>query len=387
MKKKTLKTLQQRILTLSSIICFAAGILFLSGCAATELENKIFPLAVLIDERDGKCLVSYLSQNLSQIANENADGENATSGSAAGSTYYEAQKTFEKNNRCQLDLSHTKALIFQKSFLETGGLPQFLETVQHENAYARNTPVFLTDSSMKAMAGLNSSLEVPLGSFLEQMIENEQDIKEQAAATLAALLNEQANKNRTVLIPILKEENGIPVIHSYSVMQDFMQKGQISAEEARIYYLLENQLRQMDLQLASGEQVHLTGLRCKRKFFTKAELEAKMNAALSKEAADAPGIISQISISANAQQITGKDAQTKAENRTGSEIESGIKELLRQKIHDACYKSQKTVQADLADSYRYLARHAPGIYRIYKDRQEAFREKMDYSIQVRVKLL
>lgn len=194
----------------------AAAALALSGCAGTELENKSFPLAVLVGMQNQQCLVCYLSQDLSEIANENADGGNLTAASASGSTYYETQKAFEKNNRCTLDMSHTKALVFQEDYVKKGRLELFLETVKRENIYARNTLVYLTDSKMEKLAKLNSELEVPLGSYLEQMTENEQDIKEQATVTLAALLNEQANADRTILIPLLQEQNGLPVIHAYA---------------------------------------------------------------------------------------------------------------------------------------------------------------------------
>ncbi len=349
------------------IVLAAAAMSAACGCNAIELENKSFPLAVLMGEKDGQCTVCYLSQDLSQIANENADGENITSASAAGDTYYEAQKAFEKNNRCQLDLSHTKVLIFQKAFLDTDRFPLFLETVRRENMYARNTLVFLSDDSMQAMADLNGELEVPLGSYLEQMMENEQDIKGEAAVTLGTLLNEQVNKNQTLFIPLIKEENGLPVIHAYHMMQDFVHKGQADVEAAQIYYLLENQLQQIDLQLDRGGQVRLRGLQCKRDYHT-------MRYAASTSGMDA-GVVGRLAISADAYQITG------------STTEKEICTVLREKISAICLNSQKEYQIDLSDSYRGLARYAPDIYRRYQGMPEQFRKNLDYQVQVDVRLI
>lgn len=331
----------------------------LCGCAGAELENKSFPLAVLIDGKKQQCRVCYLSQQLSEVANERSDGGNVTAASASGSTYYETQKAFEKNNRCQLDMSHTKALIFKESYMEDGQLELFLETVRRENTYARNTLVYFTDSSMESLAGLNDELEVPLGSYLEQMMENEQDIKEQAVVTLGILLNEQANSNRTVLVPVLKEENGLPVIHAYDILQDFEYKGRADVEEAQVYYLLRNQLNQLDLQLDAGVQVRLNGLHCEREFF-------------SGRAKSHGGVTEALTLTADMEQITG------------GALDAQVEEALYRKIQGICQDNLAQKQADLSDSYRYLAMHAPDVYRQYKGQAAKYRENLAYQVNVRI---
>ncbi len=336
--------------------CCAAAALFCGGCAGTELENKSFPLAVLIAQQEQQCQVCYLSQDLSAVANEQSDGSNITAASALGSTYYETQKAFEKNNRCQLDLSHTKALVFSEDYLKNG-FSMFLETVRRENIYARNTLVYLTESSMKDMADLNSDLDVPLGSYLEQMMENEQDIKEQAVVTLGMLLNEQANRKRTILVPVLRAEQGLPVIRSYVALQDFESKGRISTEEAQVYYLLQNQLDEMDLHLDADTQIRLSGLSCGRSFESEGDR-----------------IIQELDISADAEQITGRAS------------EKEIEDMLQEKIQDICRGSQKQ-QIDVSDSYRWLARYAPELYLLYEKDPASYREQLEYITKVHVNVV
>lgn len=333
--------------------------LCLCGCAGTELENKSFPLAVLIDGHKQQCRVCYLSQQLSEVANERADGGNVTAASAGGSTYYETQKAFEKNNRCQLDMSHTKALIFHESYMEDGQLELFLETVRRENTYARNTLVYFTDSSMEALAKLNDELEVPLGSYLEQMMENEQDIKEQAVVTLGVLLNEQANSSRTVLVPVLKAENGLPVIHAYDILQDFAYKGRADVEEAQIFYLLRNQLEQLDLQLDAGVQVRLSGLHCEREF-------------LSGRTKSPGGVTEMLTVTADVEQVTGEALNAQTE------------EVLYRKILGICQNHLAEKGADLSDSYCYLAMYAPDVYRQYEGQADAYRKNLAYKVNVRI---
>ena len=237
--------------------------------------------------------------------------------------------------------------------------------------YARNTLVFLSDATMKELSEMNGELEMPLGSYLEQMMENEQDIRGQAVVTLGTLLNEQANSSQTILIPKLVEENGLPVIHAYQVMQDFVQKGEVDVEQAMVCYLLENQLQQMDLRLAEGIQVRLRDLRCKRDY----TLRADTDLAGAGQKAVRPEITGRLTVTATARRITGKES------------EEEITQMLQDKIEDVCRSVWREQQADLSDSFRYLARYAPDIYLVYKERPEAFRELLDYQVQVEIHLV
>ena len=329
--------------------------LFLSGCGGTELENKTFPLAVLIGEQEGQHKVCYLAQQLSEVSNERADGGNMTAANASGSTYYETHKSFEKNNRCQLDMTHTKAVIFQKGFLESDAFETFLDTVRSENTYARNTLIYISDSSMEDMAELNNSLEVPLGTYLEQMTENEQEVNEQAFVTLGSLLNEQANASRTLLIPVLKVDNKLPEIQSYEVLQGFEVKGRVDLKQAQIYYLLAGQMQQMDLFLDKEDQVRLHRLKCKREF----QMEDGK-------------VIEQIVLTAEAEHVTGHASQERIERELQNEIE------------ETCRMGMQEKEIDLSDSSRWLAMRAPDVYRVYGNRAEEYRKNLLYEGQVRV---
>lgn len=339
-------------------ICLLALVLMTGGCGGTELENKTFPLAVLIAQQNGRHKICYLAQQLSDVANERADGGNLTAAQASGSTYYETHQSFEKNNRCQLDMTHTKAVIFQRGFLESSAFRTFLDTVRSENTYARNTLVYLSDSSMEEMAKLNDTLELPLGSYLEQMTENEQEVNEQAFATLGALLNEQANASRTLLIPVLEVKNDQPVISAYEILQGFQMKGRADESEAQIYYLLAGQMKQMDVFLDKEEQVRLRRIKCKRRFLMNQE-----------------NVTEQILVTAEAERITGKASQER------------IQRTLENRIEEICRTEIGKNEADLTDSSRYLALYAPDIYRVYGKRTEEYRKHLVYDARVRIRML
>lgn len=327
---------EHRLKKICGAVCLAALALLLSGCAGTELENKTFPLAVIIAQEEGRHTVCYLAQQLSEVANERADGGNMTAADASGSTYYETHQSFEKNNRCRLDMTHTKAVIFQKGFLESPEFPVFLDTVRSENTYARNTLVYISDSSMEEMEELNNTLEVPLGSYLEQMTENEQEVNEQAFVTLGALLNEQANASRTLLIPVLKENRGLPEIQSYEVLQRFEAKGRVGVKEAQIYYLLAGQMKQMDVFLDQREQVRLHKLKCRREFYM-----------------ENGKVTQRLILTADAHRITGNAKQERIET------------MLRNRIEETCRSELAERGVDLTDSSRWLAMCAPEVYAEY----------------------
>lgn len=358
------------------IVCMSAFMLFINGCAGAELENKTFPLAVLIDQQNGQHKICYLAQQLSEVANERADGGNMTAANAAGSTYYETHQSFEKNNRCQLDMTHTKAVIFQRGFLESSAFRTFLETVRSENTYARNTLVYLSDSSMEDMAELNNSLEVPLGSYLEQMTENEQEVQEQAFVTLGALLNEQANACRTLLIPVLEVKQKLPVISSYEIFQAFEPKGRVDAQEAKIYYLLAGQMQQMDVFLDKEEQVTLHKIKCRRRFLLHQDTDMHQDKDMDKDMdMDQNQVTEQISVTAEVQRITGKASAER------------IERMLENKIEEVCRTCIQKNGADLTDSVRYLALHAPEIYKIYGKRADDYRKNLVYEARVHVRLI
>ena len=338
--------------------CLSAMALAFGGCGGAELENKTIPLAVVIAQQNGQHKICYLAQQLSDVANERADGGNVTAAAASGSTYYETHQSFEKNNRCQLDMTHTKAVIFQRGFLESSAFRTFLDTVRSENTYARNTLVYLSDSGMEEMAKLNDTLELPLGSYLEQMTENEQEVNEQAFVTLGALLNEQANASRTLLIPVLEVKKEQPVISSYEILQGFQLKGRVEDYEAQIYYLLGGQMQQMDVYLDKEEQVRLHSIKCKRRFSMHQEK-----------------VTEQIWLTAEAERITGKASEER------------IERTLENKIEEICRTALEKNEADLTDSSRYLALYAPDIYRVYGKRADEYRSNLTYEVSVRIRML
>ncbi len=77
----------KRIVKIVEVVCLSVFALFVSGCGGAELENKTFPLAVLIAQEDGQHKICYLAQQLSEVSNERADGGNMTAANASGKPF------------------------------------------------------------------------------------------------------------------------------------------------------------------------------------------------------------------------------------------------------------------------------------------------------------
>ena len=342
------------------VLPFLAAV-WLSGCRATELENKNFPLAVTLDAKEGGCRSAYLFQNLAAMDSGKLEG--TESEPEWGATYYESRQNYEKNHRIQLDTGHTKALVISKDFLENSSQWNgFLETVRTEHTFARNTLVYLAGVPLEKIEKLNQKLDLPLGSYLEQMAENEQAIQEEAAVTLAVLLNEQKNQNRTILIPVLEIKDNRPVIGYYEVLQDFQAMGSVSPKEALYYYLFHGRLKQWDY-IGESAQAEL------RDFHIRTEIGPKVGA--SKDGGQSEdAVLVRIRIQARLHRISGTVNAAQIGKQLETEMSRAVGNL------------EKETGIDLSDSFYLLAMKAPGLYEEYFGKSKDYRKNINYEIQV-----
>ena len=60
---------------------------------------------------------------------------------------------------------------------------------------ARNTYLFVTDLKMEHLFGLDQNLEKPLGTYLEELLESDEDYKDKRIMTLGRLYDERAESD------------------------------------------------------------------------------------------------------------------------------------------------------------------------------------------------
>ena len=109
----------------------------------------------------------------------------------AGIFYY--TEKLRKNSSKSIDFSHNKALILSEEFLkDEEKLQKFLEYAKTQELMARNTYLFVTDLKMEHLFGLDQNLEKPLGTYLEELLESDEDYKDKRIMTLGRLYDERS---------------------------------------------------------------------------------------------------------------------------------------------------------------------------------------------------
>lgn len=241
---------------------FLCSLLLLSGCSTTELENRKFPLAMGVDWDGEFCTVSYKFQELSAVADENAEpSSSGTDFFIKDKNFYTGISKYANNTNKILDYNHMKALVFSKEFVEdTKALADFLHICNKENLIARNTLLFVADQASEILS-LDKNLDTAIGSYLEEMVDTREDYKLKDAVTLGDLYNDLANKEQLLLIPVLTDAGGLPAIGSYYAFYGGEPKGEIDINQAILSYLSQGKLKKISFTMEDGAPVSVNRIR------------------------------------------------------------------------------------------------------------------------------
>lgn len=257
--RKKRKHLLQCALLLCTMMC-------LTGCSTMELENRKFPLAMGVDEEGSACRISYKFQNLSEVADENAKNPDGTDFYIRDADFFTGISKYANDTNKILDYNHMKVLILSEDFIEDEeALEQFLSVCKKEELIARNTLLFFAEDAGQILA-LDKNLDTTIGSYLEELIESREDYKLKDAVTLGDLYSDRANKEQLLLVPVLTEEGGLPVIRNYYAVSGGVPKGEISINEAVLSYLSQGKIKKLSFTLENGTGVSLERITVKGGF-------------------------------------------------------------------------------------------------------------------------
>lgn len=233
--------------------------ILLCGCGDHELENRSFPLAVGLESEKEGCLAVFNFPVLSEVANENADGSYTAVAVERGSDFFSIQKNYEKNSSKSIDFSHNKALILSEEFLkDEKKLQEFTEYAKTQELMARNTYLFVTKMKTEKLFGLDENLEKPLGTYLEELLESDEDYKDKRIMTLGKLYDEQKNQMETLYIPVLGEKDGEPCVTGFYVLRNGKAKERVSPELGMESMLLQGKLKGFSYRDALGYEWRIT---------------------------------------------------------------------------------------------------------------------------------
>ena len=193
------------ILTIATII---------NACNSTEIEERCFPMLVVVDYDDDWKQVLYCD-DFPRTNNTNTESKGTSTEEKkdklsnslqSGKTFAESKKAFEARLNKIPDYNHLKMILLDEEFVQQQTLyNDMLDTLVTTEEFPRNTYVCITDD-VGDFLELADGLEDDLGTYLEQYLEHHEEKKDRLL-TLGDLLDEKANQDMIVYVPYLEVEN------------------------------------------------------------------------------------------------------------------------------------------------------------------------------------
>ena len=209
------------------LVCFLFGCLFLQGCNVAELEDKAFPVLLNIRDQDD---------------------------------FQNVWLNHEYAGNKEVDYNHLKVVLIERSFLEKEAVVEdMLSMLEQEKEVPWNAYVMTTESCDR-LAQTEGELDVLLGNYLEELLENTSGIDQKAYPTLGMLYEERVNHLETLYIPFVDiegEQSGAveddtekPQITAYEVWKRGRAAGLVDTDTARAAFFTQNFADDYTLQLA-----------------------------------------------------------------------------------------------------------------------------------------
>lgn len=347
------------------LVCFLFGCLFLQGCNVAELEDKVFPVLLNIRDQDD---------------------------------FQNVWLNHEYAGNKEVDYNHLKVVLIERSFLEKEAeVEDMLSMLEKEKEVPWNAYVMTTESCDR-LAQTEGELDVLLGNYLEELLENTSGIDQKAYPTLGMLYEERVNHLETLYIPFVdiereqsgavqgdtekekqsatvwddtgKEEEeqqpimtGRPQITAYEVWKRGRAVGLVDTDTARAAFFTQNFADDYTLQLAPELYVKVDAASCRVKETEK------------------------IGVGGLTEQIVAVTVTGEGEILSGTVSASEKEQLLNTRMEDylnaiAAHALEKEI--DITNSYRNLGADNRTWYFKYQNTPAAYEK--DIKIQYLVKI-
>ena len=322
------------------LVCFLFGCLFLQGCNVAELEDKAFPVLLNIRDQDD---------------------------------FQNVWLNHEYAGNKEVDYNHLKVVLIERSFLEKEAeVEDMLSMLEQEKEVPWNAYVMTTESCDR-LAQTEGELDVLLGNYLEELLENTSGIDQKAYPTLGMLYEERANHLETLYIPFVDiegEQSGAVQddteklqITAYEVWKRGRAAGLVDTDTARAAFFTQNFADDYTLQLAPELYVKVDAASCRVKETEK------------------------IGVGGLTEQIVAVTVTGEGEILSGTVSASEKEQLLNTRMEDylnaiAAHALEKEI--DITNSYRNLGADNRTWYFKYQNTPAAYEK--DIKIQYLVKI-
>lgn len=216
LRKLSKKAVINTLLLFFTTLCATS----LTGCSEmAEIEDRNFIQAVGIDQdEDNKITSLYVLPDLKALTEQASEDPEKLVQKFEDKDYWQIQENYILENNKRLDFSHLKVIILGKKIAQSeDSLTEFLIYVQNKYEIARNTLVFLSESSAEDIISLSGDLEGGVGDYLDKLYRinlTNTGIEEVTVGDLILAMNEG---NLSINIPILKAEDKMLTVNGFGI--------------------------------------------------------------------------------------------------------------------------------------------------------------------------
>lgn len=347
------------------LVCFLFGCLFLQGCNVAELEDKTFPVLLNIRDQDD---------------------------------FQNVWLNHEYAGNKEVDYNHLKVVLIERSFLEKEAeVEDMLSMLEQEKEVPWNAYVMTTESCDR-LAQTEGELDVLLGNYLEELLENTSGIDQKAYPTLGMLYEERVNHLETLYIPFVDiegEQSGAveddtekPQITAYEVWKRGRAAGLVDTDTARAAFFTQNFADDYTLQLAPELYVKVDAASCRVKETEKIGAGGLTEQVVTVTVTGEGEILSgTVSASENPANSEAGNTETNITNTSYEKMTRKKEQIINTRMEDylnatASHALEKEI--DITNSYRNLGADNRTWYFKYQNTPAAYEK--DIKIQYLVKI-
>lgn len=347
------------------LVCFLFGCLFLQGCNVAELEDKAFPVLLNIRDQDD---------------------------------FQNVWLNHEYAGNKEVDYNHLKVVLIERSFLEKEAeVEDMLSMLEQEKEVPWNAYVMTTESCDR-LAQTEGELDVLLGNYLEELLENTSGIDQKAYPTLGMLYGERVNHLETLYIPFVDiegEQSGAveddtekPQITAYEVWKRGRAAGLVDTDTARAAFFTQNFADDYTLQLALELYVKVDAASCRVKETEKIGAGGLTEQVVTVTVTGEGEILSgTVSASENPANSEAGNTETNITNTSYEKMTRKKEQIINTRMEDylnatASHALEKEI--DITNSYRNLGADNRTWYFKYQNTPAAYEK--DIKIQYLVKI-
>ena len=347
------------------LVCFLFGCLFLQGCNVAELEDKAFPVLLNIRDQDD---------------------------------FQNVWLNHEYAGNKEVDYNHLKVVLIERSFLEKEAeVEDMLSMLEQEKEVPWNAYVMTTESCDR-LAQTEGELDVLLGNYLEELLENTSGIDQKAYPTLGMLYEERANHLETLYIPFVdiegeqpgavEDDTEKPQITAYEVWKRGRAAGLVDTDTARAAFFTQNFADDYTLQLAPELYVKVDAASCRVKETEKIGAGGLTEQVVTVTVTGEGEILSgTVSASENPANSEAGNTETNITNTSYEKMTRKKEQIINTRMEDylnatASHALEKEI--DITNSYRNLGADNRTWYFKYQNTPAAYEK--DIKIQYLVKI-